>query len=106
MRTRISPAFATAGGLTLAASMALGVTLAAALGAAQAKPHAKPATPPAAPSVERFSRPSSYRAPAGQGHGYSARSRHIADCLATYRHYDPNTDQVRVRPGVSRRCGL
>lgn len=110
MRTRISPrispristGLATAGGLILLASAALGVTL----GAAHAKPAAKPARPTAAVSVERFSTPASYRAPARQGRGYSAISRHMADCLATYRHYDPDTDQVKVRPGVSRRCEL
>ncbi|MFC3069000.1 hypothetical protein [Phenylobacterium soli] len=60
-------------------------------------------------SAERFGTPASYRAPAARavtGHGYSARSRHIADCLATYRNYDPDTDRVTLRPGVSRKCGL
>lgn len=60
---------------------------------------------PAAASAERFATPASYRAPT-PGHGYSARARHIADCLATYRNYDPDTDRVILRSGVSRKCGL
>jgi hypothetical protein len=59
----------------------------------------------AAPSAERYGVAASYRAPS-PGRGYSARARHMADCLATYRSYDPSTDKVVLRGGVTRRCGL
>lgn len=59
----------------------------------------------AAPSAQRFAQPASYRGPV-MSHGYSARARRIADCLATYPGYDPKTDRVIVRPGVARRCDL
>lgn len=99
MRNLISTALAVSSGVALAAALVAG---------AEAKPPAKPAPAhaPSAVSAERFGIPASYRAPARQGHGYSVRSRHIADCLATYRHYDPDTDRVLLRPGVSRRCEL
>lgn len=72
--------------------------------AAQAKP--APKHPPAtAPSADRFGVPTSFRA-TSDGHGYSARDRHMADCLATYPGYNPKTDRVVVAPGVTRRCGL
>jgi hypothetical protein len=58
-----------------------------------------------AASAERYGVAASYRTPSA-GRGYSARARHMADCLATYRSYDPNTDKVVLRSGVSRRCGL
>lgn len=47
----------------------------------------------------------SYRGPV-IGHGYTARARHAADCLATHPNYDPRTDRIRVAPGVSKRCTL
>jgi hypothetical protein len=59
----------------------------------------------AAPSAERYGVAASYRSPT-PGRGYSARARHMADCLATYRSYDPNTDRVVLRGGATRRCGL
>jgi hypothetical protein len=71
---------------------------------AQAKPAAKHAPAPAA-SAERYGVTASYRT-APEGRGYSARDRHMADCLATYRSYDPRTDRVVLRPGVTRRCEL
>ncbi|MDB5441887.1 MAG: hypothetical protein JWP86_1154 [Phenylobacterium sp.] len=72
--------------------------------AAQAKPAPKQ-PPAAAPSAERFGVPTSFRG-ASEGRGYSARDRHMADCLATYPGYNPKTDRVIVAPGVTRRCGL
>ena len=91
------------------ASSLIGLGAAAALlavGTAGAKPkpahHPKPAQ---AASAERQGSLASYRSePIGQG--YSARDRHIADCLASYRGYDPATDRVVLRPGVTRRCDL
>lgn len=101
MRNQISTGLAKAGGLAVVTSMSLGLTLVATACAA-----ANPSAPAAsAMSADRFGVVASDRAPA-QGHGYDARSRHIADCLATYPNYDPETDRVQVRPGVSRRCGL
>lgn len=79
--------------------------LALAVPAAAQSPKPAKAPPRPAASAEQYGVAASYRMPAA-GRGYSARDRHMADCLATYRHYDPQTDQVRVRPGVSRRCGL
>jgi hypothetical protein len=73
--------------------------------AAEAKPAPKPPPPPAAPSADRFGVPTSFRA-TSDGRGYSARDRHMADCLATYPGYNPKTDRVVVAPGVTRRCGL
>ena len=85
-------------GLSAAALALLGL-------AAEAKPAPKQPPPPAAPSAERFGVPTSFRA-TSDGHGYSARDRHMADCLATYPGYNPKTDRVVVGPGVTRRCGL
>lgn len=66
-------------------------------------------TPPAkaesAPAAQRFAQPASHRGPV-MSHGYSARARRIADCLATYPGYDPKSDRVVVRPGVTRPCAL
>lgn len=59
----------------------------------------------AAVSAQRFATDATARTPA-LGHGYSARALHIADCLATYPGYDPKTDRVVVRRGVSKRCDL
>jgi hypothetical protein len=56
-------------------------------------------------SAERYGAQASYRGPALE-HGYSARALRIADCLATYPGYDPKSDRVTVRPGVTRRCAL
>jgi hypothetical protein len=76
---------------------------------AEAAPAAKPATPKAAPraaSAEHHGVAASAHAP-GSGRGYSAQSRHMADCLATYSgRYDPLTDTVALPGGATRRCGL
>ncbi|MDB5468393.1 MAG: hypothetical protein JWQ46_3155, partial [Phenylobacterium sp.] len=50
----------------------------------------------AAVSAERFGVRANYVGPQ-VGHGYSARARHMTDCLATYPSYDPRTDRVVVR---------
>lgn len=60
---------------------------------------------PAAVSAERYAVRANY-VDARAGHGYSAQSRHMTDCLATYASYDPRTDRFEVRPGVTRRCSL
>ena len=84
----------------LSATILVFATAAAAQGAKPAKSAQHPSA-----SADQYGMATSYRTPAA-GRGYSGRERHMADCLATYRHYDPQTDQVRVSPGVSRRCGL
>lgn len=58
---------------------------------------------PVAPSADRDGSPASYRSP---DVGYDARTRRMADCLATYPRYDPSSDRIKVRPGVSRPCPL
>jgi hypothetical protein len=74
--------------------------------AAIANPHPNPPAAAARPpSAESYGVRASYRTQQ-PGKGYSARQRHMADCLATYRRYDPVSDRVRIRPGVSRRCEL
>jgi hypothetical protein len=82
--------------------------IAAALALTGAAAEAKaPAKRPAAvaSSAGRYGVAASDRAPT-PGRGYSARARHMADCLAAYRSYDPSTDKVLLRDGVTRRCGL
>lgn len=79
-------------------------SLAAAAAAQAAEPQLQPSTRTAA-SAERYGVAASYRTPT-PGRGYSARDRHMADCLASYRGYDPRTDRVALRPGVTRRCAL
>ena len=95
------------------ASVTIGALVAvlAAAGGAQGAPGATAKRPahhvakPRAASVERYGTEAAYRTgPIGKG--YSDRDRHVADCLASYPGYDPATDRVRVRPGVSRRCDL
>lgn len=75
---------------------------------ALAKSPPKPKPAPAAvsaPSAAAYGVRASYRTRTGKG--YSARDRHRADCLATYPGaYDPASDTVRVRPGVTRPCRL
>jgi len=85
----------------------IAAVLALAATAAQAAPAAPTAKTPAraAPSAERYAVQASYHS-RDTGRGYSARGRHMVDCLASYRSYDPRTDRVFVRPGVSRRCDL
>jgi hypothetical protein len=65
----------------------------------------QPAEKAAAASVGDFAKSASDRGPV-LAHGYSERTRRIADCLATYPGYDPRTDRVVVRPGVVKRCTL
>jgi hypothetical protein len=84
---------------------AAAVVLAAGTSGAQAKPKAHPVRPAQAASAERHGTQASYRT-GPIGHGYSVRDRHIADCLASYRGYDPKTDRVVLRDGQTRRCGL
>jgi hypothetical protein len=38
--------------------------------------------------------------------GYSASTRRIADCLASFRGYNPKTDKVWSRTGPPQRCKL
>jgi hypothetical protein len=91
----------TPNGTTLsAAGVALAVMAACAAPAAGPRPAAA-----AAGSAEQFGVSANVRAQA-PGQGYGARDRHMADCLATYPGYNPDTDQVAVRPGVTERCPL
>jgi len=74
---------------------------------ALAKPEAKPKAPervPAAAAAESYGVKTAYANRTGKG--YTARERHMADCLASYPGYDPKTDRVVVRPGLTRRCEL
>jgi len=84
-------------------AIGLSLVVASAVAATADKP--KKPSPPPPPSAERNGAPTSYRTPA-PSQGYSAESRRMADCLATYPGYDPATDRVRVAPGVTRRCEL
>ena len=70
--------------------------------AAAAKP--TPEARPTAASADRLGTPASYRTPAG--HGYAPQGRRMLDCLASDHRYDPASDRIRVRPGVTRRCDL
>lgn len=82
-----------------AAVLALAATPAA------AKPVSR-AVPAQAPSAERMGAPASYRSPS-LGHGYSERDRRMLDCLASSNgRYDPASDRIQVRPGVTRKCEL
>lgn len=87
---------------------AVALTAATAAGAKpQPQPQPQPGAPttaPAAPAAESYGVKTTYRA--GAGKGYTARERHMADCLATYRGYDPASDRIVVRPGVTRPCEL
>lgn len=56
-------------------------------------------------SVQRYATPATYAGPQLEI-GYSAKARRMADCLATYKGYDPRLDKVVVRPGVTRACPL
>jgi hypothetical protein len=59
-----------------------------------------------APSVQAYATQATYQGPAFNV-GYSAKARRMTACLASYPGvYDPRTDLVRVRPGVTRRCSL
>ncbi len=61
---------------------------------------------PKAPSIEAYATKAIYDGPAFNV-GYSAKARRMTACLASYPGvYDPRTDLVRVRPGVTRRCSL
>jgi hypothetical protein len=89
-----------------AAALALAV-------AAAATETPKPASPPPAPHSQpqppraagQYGAPTAYRA-SPPGHGYSAQSRHMADCLATYPGYDPSRDRIVDANGATRRCEL
>jgi hypothetical protein len=86
-------------------TIGLGAAVLALAVSAQAKPRPepKPASPPErAVSAESRGVPASFRADAG--HGYSPRERRMLDCLASDPRYDPATDRIHVRPGVSRPC--
>ena len=64
------------------------------------------AAAPRAPSVEAYGVKATYQGPAFDI-GYSARARRMTACLASYPGvYDPRTDLIRLRPGVTRRCSL
>jgi hypothetical protein len=84
------------------ATLALGLALTASAAGAQTLRSERPAV---AVSAERFAVRANY-VDARAGHGYSAQSRHMTDCLATYSTYDPRTDRVAVRPGVTHKCSL
>ena len=61
---------------------------------------------PKAASIEAYATKAIYDGPAFNV-GYSAKARRMTACLASYPGiYDPRTDLVRVRPGVTRRCAL
>lgn len=56
-------------------------------------------------SVDRYAAPATYRGTQLEI-GYSAKARRMADCLASYKGYDPRLDRVVVKPGVTRPCPL
>jgi hypothetical protein len=92
---------------TLVASSAAALALAAATQAAETpRPQTPPPKqrPPAAATAERQGKAASYRTPAG--HGYSADSRRMADCLASYPNYDPARDRIVEPGGRTRRCEM
>jgi hypothetical protein len=61
---------------------------------------------PKAPSIEAYAMKATYDGPTFNV-GYSAKARRMTACLASYPGvYDPRTDLIRVRPGVTRRCVL
>ena len=80
----------------------LGAAALAFAASACASPDARPQPKPQARSAERAGAPASYRTE--EGHGYSARDRRMLDCLASDPRYDPRSDRIHVRPGVSRPC--
>jgi len=84
---------------------AAALSLLATSAAEAAKPHPRTPAPAVAVSAERHGTPASFHTGA-VGQGYSARDRHIADCLASYRGYDPHTDKVVLPAGVTRSCPL
>lgn len=88
----------------LCAAAAAGLFAVAGSHGAVARPQPKPQPPPRSPSAESYGVRASYRTETGKG--YTGRERHMADCLATYRRYDPVSDRVEIRPGVTRRCAL
>jgi hypothetical protein len=82
------------------AALAAATLAAATLGAAGAQ------AAPKAPSIEAYATKAIYDGPAFNV-GYSAKARRMTACLASYPGvYDPRTDLVRVRPGLTRRCTL
>jgi len=87
------------------AGLAAGALALVGSGAAAGGPQPKPKPrQPAAASAERFGVKAAFQTETGKG--YTARERHMADCLATYRNYDPASDRIVIRPGVTRRCEL
>jgi hypothetical protein len=60
---------------------------------------------PAAIAAERYGLKASYTGPQLEV-GYSRSARHVADCLASFRGYDPKTDLIRLRSGATRLCRL
>ena len=61
---------------------------------------------PQASSIEAYAVKATYDGPSFNV-GYSAKARRMTACLASYPGvYDPRTDLIRVRPGVTRRCSL
>lgn len=84
-------------------SAALAASLAAGAAAAAEAPRPQPDRRPAAVAAERYATQAAYTE---RGHGYSARERHITNCLAAYPTYDWRTDRAEIRPGVVRRCNL
>lgn len=83
-------------------SVLIGAGVAALALAASASADPRPQPKPQARSAERAGAPASYRTEAG--HGYSARDRRMLDCLASDPRYDPRSDRIHVRPGVTRPC--
>lgn len=78
---------------------ALGAVAAALIATAAA---AQPAM--IAVSVDAYGQQASYRGKVLDV-GYSARARHMAECLASYPGaYDPKTDLVREGSGIARHC--
>ena len=56
-------------------------------------------------SADRYAIQADYQSPS-RGLGYSWQARRAADCLATYRNYDPKTNLISVAPGIVRKCDL
>jgi hypothetical protein len=88
-----------------AAAMALAVAAAATEKPKPAPPPAPHSQAPPPATAGQYGAQTAYRAPT-PGHGYSAQSRHMADCLATYPGYDPSRDRIVDAGGATRRCEL
>lgn len=76
-----------------------------AAGAAQAQPAAPARVQLAALSVASYAVQAAHTGPQLEV-GYSSSTRRIADCLASFRGYNPKTDMIWARSGAKQRCPL